>query len=281
MPVRLILSDIDQTILPKGDPVVPQVTRDAFREAIAAGLRVGPATGRALEWVDQLFGGDKACFQTCVATNGNQVRLDGRQVREARITPQQMQSILDALDGVEGSGIIYFDGKQPVLAAGELADLMACFAAYGRVCRTTEGGHALGIPDEPKVKANVFVARGDAPADEATTREVVAHLNEAVEGLDFDFPQLGYSNVMPHGWSKASGIEALVEELGISWDEVVVFGDAGNDLAMFDKVPNSVAVANATPEAAEAARWHIGACRDNAVADAILALARGEWPFER
>ena len=33
--------------------------------------------------------------------------------------------------------------------------------------------------------------------------------------------------------------------------------------------------------AAEAARWHIGACRDNAVADAILALARGEWPFER
>ena len=61
----------------------------------------------------------------------------------------------------------------------------------------------------------------------------------------------------------------------------MVFGDAGNDLSMLSHVPDSVAVANATPEAAAAARWHIGACADDAVADAVLALARGEWPFVR
>ena len=59
----------------------------------------------------------------------------------------------------------------------------------------------------------------------------------------------------------------------------MVFGDAGNDLPLFSAVPNSVAVANAQPEAAAAARWHIGRCEDDAVAAAIEALAAGEWPF--
>ncbi|MEE0027476.1 MAG: HAD hydrolase family protein, partial [Atopobiaceae bacterium] len=35
-------------------------------------------------------------------------------------------------------------------------------------------------------------------------------------------------------------------------------------------VPNSVAMANATPAAAEAARWHIGPSSQDAVADALL-----------
>ena len=61
----------------------------------------------------------------------------------------------------------------------------------------------------------------------------------------------------------------------------MVFGDAGNDLAMFDAVENAVAVANATPEAAVAARWHIGACADDAVAQIIEQVAAGEWPFVR
>jgi hydroxymethylpyrimidine pyrophosphatase-like HAD family hydrolase len=85
---------------------------------------------------------------------------------------------------------------------------------------------------------------------------------------------------MPAGWSKATGVALLAERMGIGLDQVVVFGDAGNDLPMFEAVPNSVAVANATDEAAAAARWHIGRCEDDAVALAIEALVAGEWPFE-
>ncbi len=35
------------------------------------------------------------------------------------------------------------------------------------------------------------------------------------------------------------------------------------------------------PEAAKAARWHIGSVQDDAVAACIEALSRGEWPFTR
>ena len=111
------------------------------------------------------------------------------------------------------------------------------------------------------------------------TNGLVDALNAEAEGLDFDLAFPGYLNAMPAGWNKGRGIQVLCEALGCTTDEVVVFGDADNDLAMFDVVENSVAVSDATSNAAAAAKWHIGACADDAVAEAIEKLAEGVWPF--
>lgn len=88
-----------------------------------------------------------------------------------------------------------------------------------------------------------------------------------------------FSNVVPAGWNKGAALRWLCERVGVAPEETVVFGDAGNDLQMFAATPNSVAVANALPEARDAARYHIGPVEDDAVPAAIEALARGEWPF--
>ena len=64
--------------------------------------------------------------------------------------------------------------------------------------------------------------------------------------------------------------------------ENCVFGAAENDLDVLRYVPNSVAMANATEAAAEAARWHIGPSKDDAVAsaleDIVAASAAGSMP---
>ena len=79
---------------------------------------------------------------------------------------------------------------------------------------------------------------------------------------------------MPHGVSKASGLHVLMDKLGLSDEEVVVFGDAANDVPVFQEVTNSVAVANATKEVAALARYHIGACADDGVAVALEDIAQ-------
>lgn len=65
----------------------------------------------------------------------------------------------------------------------------------------------------------------------------------------------------------------LMDEMGITADEVCVFGDSENDVALLRASPNSVAVANAILRAAAAARYHIGPCVDDAVADALFDIA--------
>ena len=111
------------------------------------------------------------------------------------------------------------------------------------------------------------------------TVEFCERLNRSIEGIDFDVPMAGYLNIMPAGWNKGTALQFLCDYVGISVEEAVVFGDAGNDLTMFRVAGHPVAVGNATPEASAAARWHIGRCEDDAVAAAIEALAAGEWPF--
>ena len=63
---------------------------------------------------------------------------------------------------------------------------------------------------------------------------------------------------------------------------MAVFGDSDNDLPMIGAVPNSVAVANANEAVTAAARWHIGAAADDAVAGALhqiaVCAATGEMP---
>lgn len=48
--------------------------------------------------------------------------------------------------------------------------------------------------------------------------------------------------------SKARGIELIAERLGLTCDELAVFGDDYNDIAMFHYCQNGVAMGNAIPE---------------------------------
>ena len=71
-------------------------------------------------------------------------------------------------------------------------------------------------------------------------------------------------------WDKGDSVRLIANYLGISLEEVVVFGDSENDLPMIETVPNSVAVANADSDVSSAARWHIASAKDDAVATAML-----------
>ena len=80
--IKLVLTDIDGTILPYGHDVVPARTRAAFHACLDAGIRVGPASGRAVSHVAPAFANDVACTATALAINGMHVYLDGELIVE-------------------------------------------------------------------------------------------------------------------------------------------------------------------------------------------------------
>lgn len=267
---RLILSDMDNTILPKGEKTVSVRTHEAFRKALSAGIPIGPSSGRARSWVPPMFAGDEECCATAVATNGLEVYLEGTCIHHEYFSHRALSDLLDVLSSHPGCGLLCFTDKVPYLVRGTRKELSESFPAYAEAAKMADG-----LPEGKITKTNVFCPGITRPE----TQELVDALGEEAEGLDFDLAFPGYLNAMPAGWNKGRGIQVLCEALGCTMDEVVVFGDANNDLAMFDVAENSVAVSNATEEAAAAAKWHIGACADDAVAEAIEALACGIWPF--
>lgn len=49
--IRLILTDIDNTILPHGESRVSERTVSSFHRALDAGIHIGPASGRGIDWI--------------------------------------------------------------------------------------------------------------------------------------------------------------------------------------------------------------------------------------
>ncbi len=269
--IKLILSDIDGTLLPYGHRVVSPRVIEAFHAAMAAGIHVGPASGRGISHVVPTFGGDDACVATALGTNGMQVYLDGALIHEEHLPHAAIEHVAEVIHELPGVGAIVFDGGTPLLVEGTREDLALSFPVYAEQARD-----AVGIPDFPIVKMNVF-----CDGDLDRTRRLYDLVAHEVPELDFNVPMAGFLNMAPPGYSKASGIKIICEALGIGIDQVVTFGDGGNDVELVAHVPNGVAVAGAVPEVSAAARWHIGPCEEDAVPAAIEALANGAWPFVR
>ena len=131
-----------------------------------------------------------------------------------------------------------------------------------------DSGRDMALGDVPTnrdvITAGIFVNVSSAP-----TEVVRSRCKEACPELDFPSPVPFFLDVVPAGWSKVNGLDALLGSLGVTLDEVAFIGDSENDVTLLEKVPNSYAVAGAMPEAKAAAHHLIGDAAEDSVAKLI------------
>lgn len=275
--IKLILSDLDNTLAWAGEHVVTPYARDAIHAAQAAGVHFAPATGRAPSALTWMFDNDEACLSTVLADNGQLIYVDGKLVHEVPLGCEALRQCARVLDSMDDAWLVLdYVGTGEQYAVRAPADYLEKYRTPYFFVVT---GSVDEVPDRPVVKANVRVV-----GDFVRGREVRSVLKEACPELDFVFPmqERPHIDILPSGWDKGAAGEWLAHSLGLTNDEVCCFGDAENDLPLLTRFENSVAVDNATPVAAQAARWHIGRADEDAVADAIFDIARstaaGEMP---
>lgn len=68
---------------------------------------------------------------------------------------------------------------------------------------------------------------------------------------------------------KSDGIDKVLEHYGLSWDETMVFGDANNDIHMFEKAAISVCMGNGATDAKEAAHYVTTQVTDDGILNAL------------
>ena len=279
--IKLALTDLDDTLIAFGTPSATKRSRDAIHVLLAEGLHFGPVTGRLPVDMGWMFDGDEPCYATGAFSNGQIVRVDGETVRTVTLDADALEAVERVLDSFDSDA--YLALYHP-WTAGETAYV------------TRRAGRLLANPPETyKRSIEKIVPRvadfSDAPEPGGTPGYVKANiqcacprermvelrdlLHEEVPEFDIVFPSAvaPVLDIMPVGWNKGDGVRVLAEALCLAPDEYVTFGDSENDLAMIEAVENSVAVSNATDAVARAARWHIGACAEGAVDDALVEIA--------
>lgn len=263
--IKLVLSDLDSTLIWREDHVVTPFALSAIHELQAAGARFVPCTGRIFRDLPRMFAGDLAACATAVTSNGQLVYLDGELVESVAIDHAGLVGVTERLrDVADAYLVVEYEGEKVAIGA-DLDFVLAHPDNFWSVRRALPR-----VPEMPCYKANVRVV-----GSFERCREVASALAAALPALDFVCPMPGtpHIDITPHGFGKDHGGDFLMERLGLTPDEVCCFGDAENDLAVLRHYEHSVAVANAVDAVREAARHHIGPADQESVAHAFLDIA--------
>nr|WP_102128363.1 HAD family hydrolase [Deinococcus planocerae] len=246
--MRLIATDLDGTLL-RPDGTVSARTRAALGAARAAGLQVVPVTARQPRGVRRIAGAAGLTEYALCANGAYGVHLGtGETLFEAQVTVAAQRTLAQALTR-RGPGVLFLSVRQggEVYVAQEGYAAVARFEDHNREPAEL-GTHALDdVLAAPSLKLIVRHAT-------LTPRELLAELRALnLGGFAVTHSGAPFLEVLAEGVGKAWGLTLLCGRLGVAREEVLAFGDAPNDAEMLAWAGRGVAVANAHPEALEAA----------------------------
>lgn len=259
MAIKLIALDLDGTLL-TSDKTITVRTKDILARAMARGVTVTIATGRmlcsALHFARLL--GSRAPVVCC---NGAYVGTGTDAPLFARYFDPTFVGEFLTFCYARDWYVNWYSGAE-IYAPTYREDYFTAYRTTANFRVHAAGEDYLRYVDE----VPQFVLRDLDQGIAHHARTVAEAFGDAVcvqqnTGTSVD--------ITPPGTSKAVGVRALADALGLTMDEVMVAGDADNDVEMLAMGAFSVVPANGLPAAKELASYVTASNDDNGIASAV------------
>lgn len=260
---KLIAIDMDGTLLKK-DKTVSERTKNTIKAAKEKGVQVVIATGRPIDgvtrYLEELDMYDENDY--VLTYNGglvlktksreviSKIALTGADLHYLHSLSKELGVNIHAFSEVHG--LITPKNSKYTEVEANINGINININDYSEI----EDEHSIikvMMIDEPEILQNAIDNLPQEVYDKYTvvrsTPYFLEFLNKAV--------------------NKGTGVELLAQHLGIKQEEVMTFGDAGNDLDMIIYAGMGVAMANAFDEVKEAANYITDSNENDGVAKAI------------
>lgn len=237
---KIAFFDIDGTLTSEIDGSVPQSTKDSIRAARENGHLMFINTGRCMQNVEERF--LEIGFDGVISGCGTNIYCEENGKLEEKLYISQSHStILEILRHArqfqldilfESKQEVRFDMQHPLITQGGIRQYKQF------VKRNYDMSHD---PDSEDFTSDKFVIWFENIDDLKSFREISdKHFSCIDRGGSF-------REFVPHGYSKATGIQWVLDYYGIPGQNAYAFGDSNNDLSMLSYVKNSIVMGNATP----------------------------------
>jgi hypothetical protein len=233
---KILFFDIDGTILTDdGKRIIPDSTRLAIKRARENGHLTFVNTGRVFVNIEDNI--RNIGFDGYVCGCGTYIRAGKEVLFHNEISKKRCREIAHMCRDF-GMGAIFehtehtgYDGE---LAENGNSEILEYFKSMNR--------KLIDDIDSDEFVFDKFSAW--------YTKE--SKLEEFKNGISADFNYIqregSFCEIIPKGFSKATGIEFLLKAYDIPLENSYAFGDSNNDLDMLSYVPNSIAMGVCTPE---------------------------------
>lgn len=273
MAIKMIAFDLDGTALDDKKTMTPR-TKSALEKAVEQGIEIVPATGRAFCGVPEIVTSLKG-VRYVLTSNGAAVYeiKTGKCIYENNMPLAQTLPLMEKLEPLEimadafVEGLCYMKKKnQRLIERIDVSAEMKDYLVNSRICveNVTEFLREKGADIE---KLSILFAKNPDGTFQ-NKDEVIAILKEFPE---FIFVSGGLDNieVTVKSASKGDAVIKLGKILNIRREEIMAFGDSGNDLEMIRAAGVGVAMENAEQEIKEAADVITGSNVEDGMAHTI------------
>lgn len=271
---KYIFCDMDGTLLNSKSQISP-TTANALKEATSSGAKVVIATGKSRPAVMSILGmvdlagkeGIVSAFSPGVFIQGLLVYgKQGRELYKGKLDPNVCREAC----------LYSWEHKIPLIAFCE----NRCLTLFDHPL--VDSLHT--IYREPKAEIMASVEHLLAAADiqkvlfmdtaEGVSSSIRPYWSEAVRGrAGVVQAQADMLEIIPSGTSKGNGVRLLLDQLGVSPEEIMAIGDGENDIEMLQLASLGIALSNGA-EKTKAVADVIGASNDeDGAADAIYRYA--------
>lgn len=235
---KLIFFDIDGTLFRK-DCGIPESARKAIEQCVANGHYVMLCTGRNHSMIPEavrnlpMHGEVEGC--------GTFVRVGDQVLTDAALTGEDCQEVLKILYDcscpfyVENSDYFYYDEKYVPQVFKEAVMFMN---------RNYPGNKKL-IEEFPNRMSKIT----GYPDDRSRLQELSRRLSPWFDVIIHE--EYVYIEIILKNYSKGTGVQQVIDHLGIAWEDTYGFGDSMNDLPMLMQVAHPMVMGEATEELKE------------------------------
>ncbi len=251
---KLIFLDIDGTLLPPGDMLVPENTLRSLYRAKENGHKLFLCTGRNYRMTEPLLRHD--CFAGSVCSAGGYVLCDGKVLVDIPMKPEQASGLQAALErhGVECT----LEARDATFGGAEMMKRWSFThkkdaslnSEAERWRKAMEEGMAITplskYKGQPLYKI-VFIAEHESDLDEAKRlyADQFVFCESKLDKLTDGFVN---GELINRKFDKGTGIKAICDYLGCTLADTIGFGDSDNDLQMTDVAGISVCMANGSDD---------------------------------
>ena len=251
--IRLIVSDIDGTMVPDSSDYIDPQYYDAVRALKEKGIFFCACSGRQFHSMQQLLQhvADDIYF---ITENGTLVRTKNEVLHRWSIDPADYIPLLEDIRSIEGTCAVVSYPEVTYVDSGEDSSVFRLLRDnYRYAIKNVPDLAALSHEDIQKV--TIYCENCEAVCADFLKSHWSRDLKAASSGslwIDLCPPDAG----------KGSALVWLQEYLGIKKEETMYFGDNMNDLPAFDAAGIAVTVENARPEVKEHADLIVGSYSD-------------------
>lgn len=251
--IKAIFFDIDGTLVSFKTHEISKTTLEALYALREKGVKLFIASGRHLLIMDNLSGFP---FDGYVCMNGSLVFDRGKVIYSHPLDQADAASVIDLAETGQIPCVLFTEKNVAMNCRTERTEQLF------RMIRLPEPEYASLMPYKsgPVSQFTIFL---DKEREDALLAPALKHSVTTRWHPEF-------TDIVPENISKAEGISRVIAGYGIGREEVMAFGDGGNDVEMIEYAGIGVAMGNALPEV----RKHADYVTSTVDEDGIVAALR-------